>query len=92
MPPADAYIRASIGIVLLFLLIMTLALLAYSSDITVGPRPVYRWLLREDGWVETLIALLLAVATVLALVAALRVPEKLQWSRTFFALRGILDP
>ena len=86
MHPADAYILASIGAVLLFPLIMALALLAYCSEITVGPRPLYRWLLREDGWVESLTALLLAVAAVLAVVAALRMSEKLRWSRTFFFL------
>jgi len=41
MRAADAYILASIAAVLLFTLVMALAVLAYLSGITVGPRPLY---------------------------------------------------
>ncbi|HSD91477.1 MAG TPA: hypothetical protein VLB11_00425, partial [Methyloceanibacter sp.] len=83
---ADRYILASIGAVLLFALVMALAVLAYWSGIMMGPRPLYRWLLREDSVVESLTAVLLALAAMLALAAAIRMPEPLRWSRPFFLL------
>ena len=86
MRAADAYILASIAAVLLFTLVMGLAVLAYLSGIMVGPRPLYRWLLREDSVVESLTAVLLALAAVLAVAAAIRMPEPLRWSRVFFLL------
>ena len=86
MRAADAYILASIGVVLLFTLIMALAVLAYFSGIMVGPRPLYRWLLREDSVVETLTAILLALAAVLAMAAAIGMPAALRWSRPFYFL------
>ena len=86
---ADAYILASIGAVLLVLLVMALALLAYASGIRIGPRPLYRWLLREDSVVETLTAVLLALAAMLAIVAAIRMSEAQRWSRPFFCLFAV---
>jgi hypothetical protein len=46
----------------------------------------YIWLLREDGQVEMLTALLLGLAALFALIAVCRVPETLRWARIFLML------
>jgi hypothetical protein len=89
--PANAYILASIGVTVLFGLIAAAAVAIYSLDVNVGPRPLYRHLLREDGWVETLTAVLLAAAAIFALIAAWRMPETLRWSRPFFLLFAVFS-
>ncbi|MGH6831991.1 MAG: hypothetical protein ACRECM_03065, partial [Methyloceanibacter sp.] len=58
----------------------------YAQDITVKGKPLYIWLLREDGVVEQLTAIFLALAALFSLIAAFRVPETLRWSRTFLFL------
>ncbi|MBC8012822.1 MAG: hypothetical protein H7X74_01855 [Methyloceanibacter sp.] len=65
---------------------MAIAVFIYSQDVMVSGRTLYKWLLREDGAVEALTAIFLALAALLSLIAALRVPEALRWSRTFFFL------
>lgn len=83
---ADAYILASIGTVLLFAFVMALAAALYASGVTMGPRSLYRWLLREDGVVENLTAILLALAAALAIAATIWIPGPLAWARMFFLL------
>lgn len=43
-------------------------------------------MLREDGPVETLTAVLLGLAALFALIAAFRVPDTLRWPRPFLIL------
>ncbi|MGH6831756.1 MAG: hypothetical protein ACRECM_01845 [Methyloceanibacter sp.] len=70
----------------LFLLVIAIAVLAYAQDITVKGKPVYIWLLREEGAVEKLTAILLFLSALFALIAAFRVPETLRWARPFLVL------
>lgn len=84
--PANAYVLASVVATLLFLLVVGIAVFVYAQDITVGNRTLYKWLLREDGLVEQLAAIFLALAALFSLIAAFRVPETLRWARTFLVV------
>lgn len=82
----NAYVLASIGVIVLFLLVMAIAVFIYSQDVMVRGQTLYKWLLREDGAVEKLTAIFLALAALLSLIVAFRVSEALRWSRAFFLL------
>ena len=84
--PANAYVLASVVATVLFLLVIATAVLVFAQDITVGNRTLYKWLLREDGVVEQLTAIFLALAALFSLIAAFRVPETLRWARAFLLL------
>jgi hypothetical protein len=84
--PANAYTLASLLVILLILLVIAAAISIYALDITVKKQRLFMWLLREDGQVEQLTAILLGLAGLFALIAFFRVPETLRWARPFLVL------
>jgi hypothetical protein len=83
-----AYMAASIAAIAAVLLIFAAAraILVYAADVIVEGEPLYQWLLREDGPVETPTAALLGLASLVALIAAVKVPAPLRWARLFLVL------
>lgn len=84
--PTNAYTLASLLAILLVLLVIAAAISIYALDITVKKQRLFMWLLREDGQVEQLTAILLGSAGLFALIAFFRVPETLRWARPFLVL------
>ena len=58
--------------------VIAIAVFVYAQGGTIHGKPLYRWMLREDGPVETLTAVLLGLAALFALIAAFRVPATLR--------------
>ena len=82
-----AYLAASIVAILLVLSVIAGAVLVYLQGGTIhGERRSIVWMLREDGPVETLTAILLGLAALFALIASFRVPDTLRWARPFLIL------
>ena len=81
-----AYLAASIVAILLVLSVIAIAVFVYAQGGTIHGKPLYRWMLREDGPVETLTAILLGLAALFSLIAAFRVPVALRWARPFLIL------
>ena len=89
---ANAYVRASAGVTVLFLMILATAGLIYALGAFDPARPtLYKRLLAEDGPVEWLTAILLVAAAVIAIVAAFKLPETLRWARPFLILFSIFS-
>jgi hypothetical protein len=84
--PANAYALASLGATLLFLFVGTGAVSIYKLD-----PPLYFRLLREDGQVERLTAILLCLAALFALIALFSLPRALHWARPFLVLFSIFS-
>ena len=84
--PATAYALASLGAALLFLLVILIAASIYQQD-----QPLYFRLLREDGQVERLTAILLCLAALFALIALFSLPRALRWARPFLLLFSIFS-
>jgi hypothetical protein len=76
-----AYLAASIVAILSVLLVIAIAVLVYAQHVTVKGKPLYVWMLREEGPVETLTAILLGLAALFALIAVYRVPDTVRWAR-----------
>ena len=72
--------------ILLVLSVIAIAVFVYAQGGTINGKPLYRWMLREDGPVETLTAVLLGLAALFALIASFRVPVMLRWARPFLIL------
>ena len=81
-----AYLAASIVAILSVLSVVAIAVFVYAQGGTIHGKPLYRWVLREDGPVETLTAILLCLAALFALIASFRVPDTLRWARPFLIL------
>ena len=81
-----AYLAASIVAILSVLSVIAVAVLVYAQGGTTHGEPLYRWMLREDGPVETLTAVLLGLAALFALIASFSVPVALRWARPFLIL------
>lgn len=62
-----AYLAASIVAILLVLSVIGVAVLVYAQGGTIHGTPLYHWMLREDGPVETLTAILLGLAALFSL-------------------------
>jgi len=81
-----AYLAGSVVAILLVLSVIAIAVFVYAQGGTIHGEPLYRWMLREDGPVETPTAILLGLAALFALIAVFRVPVALRWARPFLIL------